>query len=219
MAGRRGVALLAVSLALNAAARAYDPSLDPREAAEAAALGQSRIERDRIRFHQPYRLPVNHAPVDHIDVVTPFRRVVLAAEARVRAGERPLGQREALELLAASGGRLELFIEMTFHPLNTFVGVPAYVAALVPVGSAGAPIAAVNIERNPRYGVRVDGVPPGARTPSAPPNPQRQEPVLGGTVIASFDSGTLNPNGVYDVVVSESGKEGARVRLDLAKVR
>ena len=200
-------------------ALAFDPSLDPREVSEALAIGQSRIESTRLRFHQPYRLPVNRTPIDYIDVITPFRSVVLSAEARVRAGERPLGQRDALALLAERGGRVELSIEMTFHPLNTFVGVPAYVAALVPAGSGGAPIAAITIERHPRYGARVEGVPPGAPGPSLPPNPQRQEPVLGGAVIASFDGSTLNPNGVYDVVVSESGKEGARVRLDLGRIR
>jgi hypothetical protein len=200
-------------------ALAYDPAVDPREASEALAIGQSRIESTRVRFHQPYRLPVNRAPVDYLDVVTPFRSVVLAAEARVRAGERPLGQREALALLGDRRGRIELVIEMTFHPLNTFVGVPAYVAALVPVGLPGAPVAAINVDRHPRYGVRVAGVPPGAAPPSLPPDPQRQEPVLGGTVIASFDGSTLNPNGIYDVVVSEAGKDGVRVRLDLARLR
>jgi hypothetical protein len=43
--------------------------------------------------------------------------------------------------------------------------------------------------------------------------------VLGGTVIASFDGNALDPNGVYDVVVSEPGKEGVRTRLDLRTVR
>ena len=37
--------------------------------------------------------------LDYVDVVTPFRRVVLAAEARLRAGERLFGQREALAVL------------------------------------------------------------------------------------------------------------------------
>ncbi len=200
-------------------ALAYDPAVDPREASEALAIGQSRIESTRIRFHQPYRLPVNRAPIDYLDVVTPFRSVELAAEARVRAGERPLGQREALELLAGRRGRVELVIEMTFHPLNTFVAVPAFVAALLPVGSPGGPIAAINVERHPRFGVRVDGIPPGAPATPMPPDSQRQEPVLGGTVIASFDGSALNPSGIYDVVVSESGKEGARARLDLARLR
>jgi hypothetical protein len=213
------ISSLLTAILFGGVAGAYDPSLDPREVSEAVAIGQSRIESARLRFHQPYRLPVNRVPIDHIDVVTPFRRVVLTAEAEVRAGNRLFGQREALAMLSGDGGRVQLFIEMTFHPLNTFVGVPAYVAVLIPAGSASAPIAAANIDRIPRYGMRIDGLPPGAAAPTAPANPQRAEPVLGGTVVASFDSGPLSPNGVYDVVVSESGKESARVRLDLARLR
>jgi hypothetical protein len=196
---------------------AFDASVDPREVSEAVAIGQSRIDSDRARFHLPYRLLVNRAPIDYIDVVTPFRRVVLAAEERRRTGDRPLTQRDGLELVSAMGGRLQLYLEMTFHPLNTFVAVPPYVVALVPVGSPGPPIAASELERIPRMGPRVDGLPPGAPAPIAPSG--RQEPVLGGTVIASFDGSALNPNGVYDVVVSESGKDGVRVRLSLAAIR
>jgi hypothetical protein len=205
--GCLGLALLAV----------LDPSLDPREVSEAVAIGQSRIDRDRARFHLPYRVLVNRPPLDYIDIVTPFRRVVLAAEERRRTGDRPLTQRDGLELVAASGGRVQLFVEMTFHPLNTFIGVPPYVVALVPAGSTGGAIAPVDLERIPRHGPRIDGLPPGVPSPSAPSG--RQEPVVGGAVVASFDASALNPNGVYDVVVSESGKEGVRVRLNLATVR
>jgi hypothetical protein len=202
---------------LFAAFLVFDPSLDPRDVSDAIVIGQSRVDSDRARFHQPYRLLVNRAPIDYVDVVTPFRRVVLATEERRRNGERPLAQRDGLALAAASGGRLQLYVEMTFHPLNTFVGVPPYVVALVPAGSTSQSIVPLELERIPRHGPRVDGLPPGAAAPSAPSG--RQEPVLGGTVIASFDGSTLNPNGVYDVVVSESGKEGVRVRLNLGTIR
>lgn len=217
--GARSVVAVARRCCLGLALLAsFDPSLDPREVSDAVAIGQSRADADRARFHRPYRLLVNRAPIDFIDVVTPFRRVVLAAEDRRRTGERPLTQRDGLELVAAMGGRLQLYLEMTFHPLNTFVGVPPYVVALAPVGSPGTPIAASELERIPRMGPRVEGQqPPGAPAPIAPSG--RQEPVLGGTVIASFDDSALNPNGVYDVVVSESGKEGVRTRLNLAAIR
>jgi hypothetical protein len=200
-------------------ALAYDPALDPRDITQALAIGQSRSDADRARFHQPYRLPVNRAPVDYIDVVTPFRRVVLEAEARGRAGNRILAQRDAMDLVAGSGGRVQLLVEMTFHPLNTFVGVPLYVVTLVPVASPDRPVAAADTERNPRFGPRLEGPTPGTPAPIVPTLPQRQEPVLGGTVIASFDGGALNPAGAYNVVVSEAGKEVVRARLDLGALR
>jgi hypothetical protein len=195
----------------------FDPVLDPREVSDAIAVGQSRSEADRARFHLPYRLLVNRAPIDYIDVVTPFRRVVLAAEARRRTGDRPFTQRDGLEIVGGPGGRLQLVVELTFHPLNTFIGVPPYVVVLVPAGSTGGAIAPVDLERIPRHGPRIDGVTPGAPIPAGPSG--RQEPVLGGAVIASFDAAAVNQNGRYDVVVSESGKEGVRVRLNLATVR
>jgi hypothetical protein len=204
-------AILLVALAV------FDPSLDPRDVTEAVAIGQSRADRDRARFHLPYRLLVDRAPIDFIDVITPFRRVVLATEERRRTGDRPLTQRDGLALVTAMGGRLQLYVEMTFHPLNTFVGVPSYVVALVPAGSTGPAVPPLELERIPRMGPRLEGSPPGAPSPSAPS--RRQEPVLGGTVIASFDGNALDPNGVYDVVVSEPGKEGVRTRLDLRTVR
>jgi len=208
---------VAHTLFLLAAIAAFDPSLDPRDVSDAVAIGQSRADGDRARFHLPYRLLVNRSPIDVIDVVTPFRRVVLAAEARRRTGDRPLTQRDGLALVAAMGGRLQLHVDMTFHPLNTFVGVPPYVVALVPVGSTGPSIPPMELERIPRLGPRVEGQAPGVPSPSAPSG--RQGPVLGGTVVASFDGSALNPNGIYDVVVSEPGQEGVRARLDLRTVR
>ena len=44
-------------------------------------------------------------------------------------------------------------------------------------------------------------------------------PVTGGTIVATFAIGTLNAAGVYDVVVSEMGKELARARVNFAGLR
>ena len=62
--------------------------------------------------------------MDYLEIVTPFRRIVLAAQARAGAGDRRFGQREALEIEAAAPGQIDLYAELTFHPLNTFVLVP-----------------------------------------------------------------------------------------------
>ena len=105
---------------------AYERTLDLRAIDEAIMLGQSRDDAVRARFHRPYRLPVARPPIDYIDVVTPFRRVELAVEERARIGDRLFRQRDALDAVAAHGDTIELFTEATFHPQNTFVGVPAY---------------------------------------------------------------------------------------------
>src|SRR4029453_2200687 len=123
---RRDVVVVAVLAAFTAAVSAFEPSLDPRSLADAIDLGQSRIDDVRSRFHAAYHIEVMQPPVDYIEVVTPFRRIALDAEARTRAGERVYGQREALATLGDNPARVDVIVELTFHPLNNFVGVPSY---------------------------------------------------------------------------------------------
>jgi hypothetical protein len=197
------------------AAAAMQMTLDPRAVDEAIAIGQSRIDVQRTRFHAPYRLAVGRAPLDYIEVITPFRRVALAAEARTRVGDRSFGQRQAFELLSTASNQLELWFELTFHPLNTLVGVPAYDIALEPSG--GGRILPRTVNRIPRYGARVEGELPFPAPGSALPG--GSQPMLGGIVITEFDGRVLDATGAYDVVVREAGKELARVRLELGRVR
>ena len=197
---------------------AYDATLDRRSIEEAMTIGQSHIESVRVRFHQAYRIPVGRAPVDYIEVITPFRRIEVEAETRARSGNRSLSQREALDLLAAAPDQVEFFVELTFHPQNTYIGVPAYDVRLAPAGRGGAPpLEPRNVERFPRYGARVEGLP--LPYPAAPAVPGHSEPVLGGTLAARFDARLLDRIGVYDVIVSEAGKEMARARTNLAMLR
>src|SRR5262245_56031380 len=116
----------AVALASLVATHAFDVTLGPTDLTEAVDLGRTGIDARRTEFHRPYRLPIGQPPLDFVEVVTPFRRIVLAAEARLRAGERLFGQREALEVLEPSPEALDLRLELTFHPQNAFIGVPLY---------------------------------------------------------------------------------------------
>lgn len=181
----------------------FEQALDRRLIDEATSLGQSRIEAVRTRYHQPYRIQVARPPIDYIEIVTPFRRVVRLAEERVQAGNRLFGQREALAALGDRADVVEVLIEMTFHPLNVFVGVPEHEVELV-TASPVARISPRNISSVPRYGFPFRG---------------GGQPLVGGTITASFGTGALNPNGVYDVTVSEKGKELARAQVDLGRLR
>jgi hypothetical protein len=202
---------------VSSAAAAFERSLDLPLINAATAIGESRFESVRAQFHRPYRVQVAKPPVDYVDVVTPFRRIVQIAEDRARAGARPLGQRETL---AAAGDRLglvEIFVELTFHPMSMYVGVPQYDIELAREALPGR-IPATQTNRVPRFGARVEGVPRPAET--VPLNvPGRSEPMLGGTVIAGFAVGGLDPTAVYDVVISEKGKELARAKVNLASLR
>jgi hypothetical protein len=200
---------------------AIDLRLDPEAISQAVSLGQTSIARDLTRFHQPYRLDVSRPPVDYVEVVTPYRRIVLAAQARAQAGDRRWGQRQAIELEAASPGQVDLYAELTFHPLNSFVLVPLYhLRVLLPSGGLTEPR---NSSSMPRYGPRVDGglVP---YTPIPLPGGAvrgRSEPMLGATVVASFDAAALAAacNRRCDVVIEEQGKSRVQVPLSIAALR
>jgi hypothetical protein len=120
---RRKIALTAVLAAGLSGVSAFEIGLERLALEEAMSIGQSHVESVRSRFHQPYRVVAASAPVDFVDVVTPFRKIVLAAEAQARAGSRRFGLRDAQQALG-DGTQLTLYVELTFHPFNTFLGVP-----------------------------------------------------------------------------------------------
>jgi hypothetical protein len=192
-------------------------TLDRRAIEEAISIGQSRFDAERTRFHATYRLAVSRPPVDWVDVITPFHRVALAAEDRARLGDRVFGQREAFAALAAAPNLLELLIELTFHPLNTFVGVPAYDVTLT--RAADKPINAQYINRYPRFGPRTSTSGPALPNPNAAPVLGSGQPMLGGTMVVQFAADALNANGQYDLVIAERGKEIVRTGVNLGKMR
>ena len=214
---RTDVVVVAVLVALAAAVSAFEPSLDPRSLSDAIDLGQSRIDDMRSRFHAAYHVDVMQPPVDYIEVVTPFRRIALDAEAHTRAGERLYGQREALATLGDNPSRLDVVVELTFHPLNNYVGVPAFTVVLMPSG--GKAIEPRTISRVPRFGPRLSGRPLPYPYVTNSVAPQGSQPLLGGSIIATFDGTALDARGTYLTVVRDSGKEVAKATVDLARLR
>ena len=214
-------ALLVVVVA-SVALGAFEPALDPRAIDQAVAIGLSRSDRDRAEFHRRYRAVISRPPVDWLDVITPFRRVALATEARMRDGGRLFGQREALDTLGADPQRIDIVVELTFHPLNTFVGVPGYHVALQRQNRAAAtpaPEPPTQIERIPRFGPRVSGTPLPYPFGGSVRVPRGSEPLLGGTIVAVFDGRAIPIDGLYDVIVSDGRTELARTRIDFAALR
>jgi hypothetical protein len=207
---------LIAPLLLAGAAAGLETTLTTRLLQEALNIGQSRIESVRVRFHQPYRLQIGRPPFDYVDVVTPFRRVVLTAEERTNLGMRGFTTAEAAAALGSAAGVVETRVEMTFHPQNVFIGVPGYDVALE-APSTAARVMPQSVERIPRFGPRIDALPAPA---GGPPNlPGGGQPLTGGTLVATFAIGTLEAAIAYDVVVSEMGKELARVRVNLGGLR
>jgi len=211
------LALLGLVATAAVSVEAVELTLTARALSQAIDVGQSRIAAVRTRFHQPYRIQVSQLPVDYIDIVTPFRRVALAAEAHSREGKGLFGQREALAALGSSRNQVDVFVELTFHPFNTYVGVPGYEVRLLG-DPPDAPVAPRDTERIPRVGPRVQGLPSllagGGSLPEG-----RGEPLAGGTIVAHFSGEVLELTAAYDIVVIDAGHEIARVRVDLGNLR
>jgi hypothetical protein len=203
-------------LALSAAPAAVRVDLDIEAVDEALTLARTGTAAVRARFHEAYRIPVSRAPVDYIEVVSPFRRIVLAAQQRAAAGDRSFGQRQALELVRSSADRLDLHVEMTFDPRNTLVGVPEYEVMLT--DERGRVLPPAGIDRLSRWTPRFEGLPqaiPGPGVPGAP----RGQPLVGATVIARFDLERMDPEGRYELTLAERNERRAQVRVDLSLLR
>ena len=203
-----------------AAAGAIVP-LDRVAIQDALTIANSSIESTHRRFHADYHFPVNVAPVDFVSVVSPFRRVVLAAETAERFGRRMFGQREALAALQPDPDQLEMYVELTFHPHNTFVGVPGYTIELEPMTFRGPTVAPAEIERLPRFGPRLDDsmYPFPYPFPVGPRTLAGTEPLRGGTLIARIPGTRLDTKAGYVVIVRDGAKELARTRFDLGRLR
>ena len=217
----RAAALAAIAAVSAGAAGAVELTLDSRAIQEALWIANHSLDSEHRRFHADYRFAVNAAPVDFLSIVTPFRRVVLAAETEVRLGRRMFGQREALGALQPDPQRVQIFVELSFHPLNTFVNVPEYTVELAPASGRGPSIPAAHVDRLPRVGPRFDA--PWYPFPypysAGPGVPSGSGPLLGGTLVARFDGEALDPEGVYLVSVKDGRAVLGRARVDLARLR
>jgi hypothetical protein len=209
-------AVVCCLLSATSSSVAVELVLERRAIEEAILIGQSRFDAERTRFHDGYRISVSRPPVDWIDVITPFHRVALAAEERARLGDRVFGQREALAALNAAPNLMELLVEMTFHPLNTFVGVPAYDVTLSRQGKS---IKAQYINRYPRFGPRTGGNVPALPNPNAAPILGNGQSMLGGTLVVQFAADAIETKGRYDIVIADVGKEIVRVAVDFGRMR
>lgn len=218
MAHTVSLVIAGVLVAAGVSAVPFESTITPRLIDEAVGVGQGRIEATRLRYHQPYRMQVGRAPIDYIEIVTPFRRVVLLAEERMRGGSRGFTQREAIAALGDKANVIELRVEMTFHPLNAFVGVPAYDVELIAVSQPAIRLKPGEVARIPRFGPRTDMSFPTSSSGGLA-GLSTSEPLTGGTIVATFPVQMLDGSGVYEIVVSEKGQELGRARVNFGTLR
>ena len=173
------------------------------------------------RFHQPYRLQVARPPFDYIDVVTPFRRVVLITEERTNLGIRGFTNREAAARARHRLGVVEIRVDMTFHPQNVFIGVPGYDVELT-VASTRRAADAAGGDPHPALWRSSSKRAPLPAPAGGAPEPERRRRHAADRRHDRRDLShrhTRMPLASYDVVVSEMGKELARVRVNFAALR
>jgi hypothetical protein len=210
-----------VAFAATVSLSGVETRLDTTAIGQAVSLGQTSFASDLVRFHQAYRVAVAVPPFDYVEIVTPFRRIVLAAQSRARAGDRRFGQREAQQITADTAGQIEIFGELTFHPLNTYVLVPAYAVRLT--SGASDVVLPRNVDSTPRYGPRVEGslVPYAAGPLPGGALPGRAQPMQGATVRAVFDAEAIGRrcDRGCSVVFEERSKEPIRIPIALGSVR
>jgi hypothetical protein len=188
---------------------------------EALTIANSSFEAEHRRFHAEYHLPVNSPPVDFMSIVTPFRRIVLTSETDARLGRRRFGQKEALGALQPYPDQIEIYAELTFHPHNTFLGVPNYTIELQAASRGASVILPREVERLPRFGSRIESpwYPYSYPFREAPGLPSRTDTLLGGTLIARVPGSSVDPKGRYDVMVKDGTRELARARAELERLR
>jgi hypothetical protein len=87
----------------------------------------------------------------------------------------------------------------------------------VPPG--GRPIEPRTIGRVPRFGPRLSGMLLPYPYVANSAAPQGSQPLLGGSIVATFDGTALDARGTYVVIVRDSGKDVAKATADLARLR
>ena len=164
-------------------------------------------EASRTLFHAPYILQVDDPIVEHLELITEFRRFVLAAEDQVKAGNWMMARggfdpkgRTLKDLLRPLGGQVSIRARLRFHPQNSYVTLPAFDILL------GEPtLLAINAIRTPNVN-RASG------------EPGTRDVITGATIEMLYNAPTIGDR-ILPVRLFSEGKELARVSVDFSRVQ
>lgn len=200
--------LLAAAVAVCAASsavRAIDRPLTALEINRALALARwPHSDAERARFHGQYVFAVNTPPieswaVDQVEIVTPFRRVELMAEAHQQANDLwgRGGTQDVEQAIRPWRDRVSIIVRVRLLPTLRYVtGVPPIDVALAGPG----PVAPIGLRRTPLYANwGLDA--PGARA------------ITGGLIDAIFDAAAIGQT-TQPVVAVWNGRTLARVGVN-----
>ena len=162
----------------------------------------------RAVFHAAYIVPVTDAIIERVEVITEFRRFVLAAEDQLKAGNWIMARggydakgRTLKDLLRPFAGQVSFRARLRFHPQNSYTTLPPFDILL------GEPtLLAMNAVRTPHIAVvNHDG---GGST----------EVITGATIETFYNAPTVNDR-VLPVRVIFEGEEVARATVDFGRVQ
>ena len=222
----RRTLLIALLAAGTVPAAALDVDLAPDGIQRALDQARGATPRARAAFHAPYVRRVDTTPVRMVSLVSEYRRVVLAAEERLRLGDRLFGVRDGAEVVAPWRGSLEVVAELQFHPQHVLLNVPPYDILVwpEPVDTRRAPMIPLSTDRVPAWGARTEPVGPDDWAswwpyPVTPGVVGGGQPLTGAWIRARFDARALTRTSGLTVLVKEGVRTVATVAFDLDQLR
>jgi hypothetical protein len=196
---------VALLLTLQPPAAAVTEELTDRDIANALNLAGT-AEATRTAFHAPYILPLSHDTVERLEVITEFRRFVLAAEEQSQQGNWMVARggydqkgRTLKDLLRPFAGQVAVRARLRFHPHNTYVVLPA-LDILV-----GEPTLVA------RQAFRTPHVVPAS-------SDDTRDFIAGATIETTFDARSIQDRALPIRIASE-GREIARALADFSRLQ
>jgi len=195
------VLALASALVLRAELSAIILQPTAKDVERALKLAQAR-DAPRAEFHKPYIVHPDHPLLEQLEVITEYRRYVMATEEQLRMGNWLFAQsaQRAQEKLASWRGRLTVAARLRFHPQNTLIGLPPYELAI-----ANPDLAPLELTRTP-----INAMLSGRRN-------DLHAPLIGATLEAVFDAAVIGQT-ARPVILSLNGQPVASVIFDFSKL-
>lgn len=177
--------------------------MNEREVAQALNIANG-SDASRGLFHAPYRVTIDDPLIEQLEVITEFRRFVLAAEDQLRGGNWMMARggydtkgRTIKDLLRSRSGQVSIRARLRFHPLNNYVALPAFDILL------GDPtLLAIDVIQTPHV---------------TKGEPNFHEVIYGATIETFYNAPTIADR-VLPLRLFFEGKEVARRSVDFSRV-
>jgi hypothetical protein len=193
-------------LCVYARAAAVTGVMTEADVAEAMSIANG-SEPTRAVFHAAYLVGTDDPLIERLEVITEFRRFVLAAEDQLKAGNWMMARggfdtkgRTLKDILRPFTGQVSLRAELRFHPQNYYAALPPFDMLL-----AQPTLLAINATRAPHV------------TPASG-EPGSRDVINGATIEVFYNAATINNRSLPIRLILEN-RETARVTVDFSRLR